>query len=151
MLEFLQKFVFRHFSMIITSRPVVTRNVGSGISGVIRLVTDGFLSVQQTTRKRISLLHYVLVWGDPTFLSCFSLFQAFRYWGAVRSKKEREKIKAREGERWERHLSPQSPSTFHRFLYSAPLSTIWTLGTGYSCLGKGKLVLKSLVFALEHV
>ena len=29
------------------------------------------------------------------------------------------------------HLSPQSPSTFHRFLYSTPLSTIWTLGTGY--------------------
>ena len=28
------------------------------------------------------------------------------------------------------HLSPQSPSTFHRFLYFAPLSTIWTLGTG---------------------
>ena len=26
--------------------------------------------------------------------------------------------------------SPQSPSTFHRFLYIAPLSTIWTLGTG---------------------
>ena len=37
------------------------------------------------------------------------------------------------GERWERepHLSPQFPSTFHRFLYFAPLSTIWTLGTGY--------------------
>ena len=29
------------------------------------------------------------------------------------------------------HLSPQSPSTFHRFLYFAPLSTIWTLWTGY--------------------
>ena len=29
------------------------------------------------------------------------------------------------------HLSPQSPSTFHRFLYSTPLSNIWTLGTGY--------------------
>ena len=28
------------------------------------------------------------------------------------------------------HLSPQSPSTFHRFLYFAPLSTIWMLGTG---------------------
>ena len=28
-----------------------------------------------------------------------SLFQAFRYWGAVRSKKESEKIKAREEER----------------------------------------------------
>ena len=34
----------------------------------------------------------------------------------MRSKKEREKIKAREEER--------SPSTFHRFLYSSPLSTI---------------------------
>ena len=31
----------------------------------------------------------------------------------MRSKKEREKIKAREGERWERE--PQCPSTFHRF------------------------------------
>ena len=42
-----------------------------------------------------------------------SLFQAFREWRAVWSKKEREKIKAREGERWERE--PQCPSTFHRF------------------------------------
>ena len=29
------------------------------------------------------------------------------------------------------HLSPQSPSTFHRLLYFASLATIWTLGTGY--------------------
>ena len=34
--------------MLIISRPVVTRNVGSGISAVIGRVTDGFLSVQQT-------------------------------------------------------------------------------------------------------
>ena len=34
------------------------------------------------------------------------------------------------------HLSPQSPSTFHRFLYFAPLSTIWTLGTGYDLLSR---------------
>ena len=44
----LEKCVFRHFPMLIISRPVVTRNVGSGISAVIGRVTDGFLSVQQT-------------------------------------------------------------------------------------------------------
>ena len=47
----------------------------------------------------------------------------------MRSKKEREKIKAREEEF--PYLSPQFLSTFHRFLYFAPLSTIRTLGTGY--------------------
>ena len=38
-----------------------------------------------------------------------------------------------EEERWERfpRLSPQFRSTFHSFLYFEPLSTIWTLGTGY--------------------
>ena len=35
-------------------------------------------------------------------------------------KRSAKKIKAREG----------SPSTFYRYLYFAPLSTIWTLGTG---------------------
>ena len=53
----------------------------------------------------------------------FSLFQAFRDWGAVRSKKERKKIKAREGVRGE-SLSPQSSSTFIAFftLHRSPLS-----------------------------
>ena len=60
-------------------------------------------------------------------------------------KRSAKKIKAREGERWG-HLSPQSPSTFYRYLYFAPLSTIWTLGTGYangkrlSCYGYLKTV-----------
>ena len=44
----LEKCVFRHFPMLIISRPVVTKDVGSGISAVIGRVTDGFLSVQQT-------------------------------------------------------------------------------------------------------
>ena len=43
----LEKCVFRLFPMLIISRPVVTSNVGSGISAVIGRVTDGFLSVQQ--------------------------------------------------------------------------------------------------------
>ena len=37
--------------------------------------------------------------GVITTIRVGSLFQAFRQWGAVRSKKECEKIKAREGER----------------------------------------------------
>ena len=39
--------------------------------------------------------------------------------------------KARKNKRFQ-HLSPQSPSTFHRFFSFAPLSTIWTLETGYN-------------------
>ena len=38
--------------MLVISRPVVTSNVGSGISAVIGRVTDGFLSVQQTISLR---------------------------------------------------------------------------------------------------
>ena len=38
---------------------------------------------------------YKVLMGSITF----SLFQAFRQWGVVRSKNEREKIKAREKER----------------------------------------------------
>ena len=48
-------------------------------------------------------LHVVLRNSTPAEFAYIwqsnSLFQAFRWWGAVRSKKEREKIKAREGER----------------------------------------------------
>ena len=50
-------------------------------------------------------------------------------------KRSAKKIKAREGER-----SPQSPSTFYRYLYFAPLSTIWTLGTGYWDCGPNPLM-----------
>ena len=47
-----------------------------------------------------------------------SLFQAFRQWGAVRSKKGREKVKG------------PVPLYFSSLLYFAPLSSICTLGTG---------------------
>ena len=44
--------------------------------------------------------------------------------------KRRAKNKSEGGGEVFPYPSPQSPSTFHRFLYIAPLSTIWTLGTG---------------------
>ena len=47
-----------------------------------------------------AFLYHRKVFKHARLSSCYySLFQAFRWWGAVRSKKEREKIKAREGER----------------------------------------------------
>ena len=65
----------------------------------------------------LALFVWICFWfiSRHSLHSDISLFQAFRYWGAVRCKKEREKGKAREEE-----------------LYFARLSTILTLGTGYS-------------------
>ena len=108
------------FSIVIV-RIVFLKSVRSwtnlNLSTGVPQLSQAFLPFRLTSCYRYSIL-------DPTatFIffvpqpQCASLFQPFRYWGAVRSKKEREKIKARE-----------SPSTFHRFLYFALLSTIRTL------------------------
>ena len=78
------------------------------------------------TQKAIKLtFHRYLPTRNISFsrscLFCFSslsLFQAFRQWGAVRSKKECEKIKAREGERCSRTSLPSPPLLFIAFFTS---------------------------------
>ena len=53
----LEKCVFRHFPMLIISRPVVTRNVGSGISAVIGgLLMDFYQSSRQITCEQVVCL-----------------------------------------------------------------------------------------------
>ena len=124
----LEKCVFRLFPMLIISRPVVTSNVGSGISAVIGRVTDGFLSVQQT----------ISLWTDCLFGEKIVREGKGGGWGG--------------GERGLFTFpSPQFParpkacSQASRQSARAPLPPplpirVWSDSNFLSCLGKAKLV-----------
>ena len=123
------------FSIVIV-RIVFLKSVRSwtnlNLSTDVPQLSQAFLPFRLTSSYRYSILDltatFIVFVPQPL---CASLFQLFRYWGAVRRKKESEKIKARE-----------SPSAFHRFLYFALLSTISTL------YGSKLLCAKTLLFCL---
>ena len=77
------------------------------------------------SRLRAAVMWQMHVINKPSFVLCS--FQIIEPAVAVF-----EVACSRRSDSGERCEVKRSPSTFYRYLYFAPLSTIWTLGTGYN-------------------